>query len=106
MFVNSASMQEINPEIIEKYFEYMRKSSSSTPYFYCCNRIKKSLPDGTVVEFFNFPWRDEDDILIDELCPWYQKGPVPGILPPYWMPFDGPIQHRFLKLASDLFSSD
>ncbi len=96
LFINIASMQEMNPEIIDRYFKYMRSSRKSPCYFYCCNRVRKELPDGTLVELMKYPWKDTDDVLIDELCPWYQRYPVSR--PPFWRPFDGPMQHRFVKI--------
>ena len=45
LFVNIASMQEMDPGVIENYFRYMRSSSQSPCYFYCCNRLEKKLPD-------------------------------------------------------------
>lgn len=95
LFINVASMQEMNPEIINNYFKYMRTSKNSPCYFYCCNRLEKELPDGTLSEFMNYPWENSDDILIDELCPWYQK--YPNWRPPFWRPFDGPHMHRLVN---------
>lgn len=95
MFVNIASMQEMDPFVINTYFEYMRASSSEQVFFYCCNRINKRLPDGTITQFFDYPWGDAI-ILLDELCPWYQKYPVK--YPPFWKKLDGPHQHRFVRL--------
>ena len=95
LFVNIASMQEMNPPVIEKYFDYMRASSAKLRYFYCCNRLSKHLPDGTLVEFMQYPWKKEDIVLIDEICPWYQRYPIST--PPFWQAFDGVIQHRLIK---------
>ncbi len=98
MFINVASMQEMNPEIVENYFNYMRGSSRPSPYFYCCNRVEKSLPDGTIINFFDYPWKNKDKVIVDELCPWYQKFPYFSLkIFPIWRPFDGPIWHRLLK---------
>lgn len=95
LFVNIVSMQEMNPPVIEKYFEYMRNSKTKEKYFYCCNRREKELPDGTITKFPDYPWGDSE-ILLDELCPWYQE--YPSSIPPFWRPFDGAIQHRMVKL--------
>jgi len=95
LFINIASMQEMNLEVIQHYFQYMR-SSLEIPYFYCCNRLEKKLPDGTMVRFLDYPWDMDDKILIDELSPWYQTYPAPN--PPFWRRFDGPIHHRLVKL--------
>ena len=95
LFVNIASMQEMDPGIIGNYFQYMRSSSQYPCYFYCCNRLEKKLPDGTITEFMKYPWQ-ESVVLLDELCPWYQK--YPSSKPMFWFSFDGPVQHRFVEL--------
>ncbi|MCK9580475.1 MAG: putative sugar O-methyltransferase [Methanoregula sp.] len=95
LFINIASMQEMDPVIIRTYFNYMRQSRSGKVYFYCCNRERKVLPDGTVSEFSEYPW-DDARILLDELCPWYQK--FPTSIPPFWKPFDGPTRQRLVRL--------
>ena len=97
LFINIASMQEMDPAIVNRYFSLMR-SGSKTPFFYCCNRVEKQLPDGTNVKFNEYPWNEQDEILIDEQCPWYQK--YPSNRPPFWKPFDGPIQHKLVKLKT------
>ena len=69
LFINVASMQEMDASIINRYFEYMR-TSSAEPHFYCCNREEKTLPDGEVSRFADYPWatgRRGVDILLDEL---------------------------------------
>lgn len=96
LFVNVASMQEMNISVVQNYLQYMRNSQSDKKFFYCCNRLEKLLPDGEVIRFSEYGWRDEDMVMLDELCPWYQKFPVP--YPPFWKSFDGPIQHRFLRM--------
>ena len=55
LFINIASMQEMDPPVVNNYFNYMRLSNSENVYFYCCNRIEKILPDGTVTKFFEYP---------------------------------------------------
>lgn len=94
LFINITSMQEMDPPVIHKYFEYMTSSSSNPIYFYCCNRLEKMLPDGTVTRFMEYPWADSI-VLLDELCPWCQGYPISR--PPFWSRFDGLIQHRFVK---------
>ncbi|MBO1224074.1 MAG: putative sugar O-methyltransferase [Candidatus Scalindua sediminis] len=98
LFINIVSMQEMDPPVIEKYFDYITSSTSSSVYFYCCNRLEKELPDGMVTRFMEYPWKD-CIVLLDELCPWCQKCPLTK--PPFWKPFDGPIQHRFVKWKAD-----
>lgn len=81
--------------VINEYFDLMR-SGDGARYFYCCNRVEKKLPDGSVIRYNDYPWSADDTIVIDELCPWYQKYPVS--LPPFWKPFAGPIRHRLVQL--------
>ena len=90
VFINIASMQEMNFDVIFDYFSLIKSQPSGT-YFYCANRISKTLPDGSVIKFHEYPWKDLE-ILKDELCPWYQK--FPSLRPPFLRKFDGPIQHR------------
>jgi hypothetical protein len=96
--INIASMQEMDPPVIAEYFESLRKSSLKEKlYFYCCNRKEKTLPDGTVTRFFDYPWLTHDQVIIDELCPWYQQ--YYSFKPPFFRPFDGPIWHRLAVMA-------
>jgi len=92
--INICSMQEMNPNIISEYFDSIRKSKNLKTYFYCVNRVEKILPDGTTVNFFEYPWHSKDQVLIDELCPWQQK--YYSVRPPFYFPYDGPIQHRLV----------
>ena len=55
LFINIASMAEMDIPVINHYFEYMR-TSTSKPYFYCCNREEKILFDGSVIRFRDYPW--------------------------------------------------
>ena len=95
--INICSMQEMDNHIIKKYFDYMRKiASERTMFCYCCNREVKKLPDGTVIDFFKYPWNDSDDILVDELCPWLQE--YYSVYPPFFHSYDGDHRHRLVKL--------
>ncbi len=98
LFINIASMQEMDPHIINRYFQNMREIQSKT-IFYCCNRIEKKLPDGTITKFEEYPWMSEDEIIIDELCPWHQE--FYSFRPPFFRRYDGPIQHRLVNLATN-----
>ena len=97
--INIASMQEMNPPDIANYFRLFRKSLNATTLFYCCNRVEKQLPDGTVVRFLDYPWRSGDQILVDELCPWHQSYYINR--PPFYHAYDGPLQHRLTILHKD-----
>ena len=93
IFINIASMQEMNMKTINDYFSLF-KSQSHPIYFYCANRIAKKLPDGSVINFNEYPWNGMK-VLVDELCPWHQN--FPSIKPPFVRKFDGPVQHRLVS---------
>jgi hypothetical protein len=95
--INIASMQEMNPGIVAGYFSVMRSSRGKETVFYCCNRLEKRLPDGTVSRFHEYPWSDHDVIRVDERCPWHQYFYVP--MPPFYKPYDGPTWHRLAELS-------
>jgi putative sugar O-methyltransferase len=94
--VNVSSMHEMQPSIVERYFSNLRSAKGEQTYFYCCNRIRKELPDGTVTEFMKYPWHVKDDIIADELCPWHQSYYI--FPPPRYLKYDGPIRHRLVRL--------
>jgi len=96
LFINIASMQEMDMDTIHNYFNMMR-SGGGAGYFYCCNRVEKMLPDKSIIRFDAYPWDRGDEIVLDEMCPWYQKFPI--LKPPFWKAFDGPTQHRLVKLC-------
>ena len=93
---NIVSMQEMNPDIVAQYFSDMRECKSESLYFYCCNRIEKELPDGTIVRFYDYPWSEDDEIILDELCPWNQS--YYSRRPPFYHNYSGPVQHRIVKM--------
>jgi putative sugar O-methyltransferase len=98
LVVNIASMQEMNLASIAAYFSAIRRVAAEREVaFYCCNRVCKVLPDGTETRFFDYPWAPGDTIVVDELCPWHQRYYVWS--PPYYRPYDGPIQHRIAYMA-------
>ena len=97
--INIASMQEMDPQIIEEYFSDLRSAVvNNEMYFYCANREEKLLPDGVVTRFSEYPWLKEDEIKVDELCPWHQF--YYNHMPPFYHPYDGAIRHRLVKLAA------
>lgn len=98
LVINIASMQEMNNSIIQAYFEDIRNmiSPKKKLYFYCCNREEKFLPDGEVTRISEYPWKLEDRILVDELCPWHLKWYK--ILPPKYYSYDGPIRHKLVEM--------
>ncbi|MEW6690827.1 MAG: putative sugar O-methyltransferase [Pseudomonadota bacterium] len=94
---NVVSMQEMDPPVIAQYFDALRAVGSTPVAFYCCNRLEKALPDGTVVRFREYPWSARDDVLLDEPCPWSEE--FYTWWPPFYRPYDGPIWHRLALLA-------
>ncbi|WP_157680697.1 putative sugar O-methyltransferase [Bacteriovorax sp. Seq25_V] len=95
LFINIASMQEMNKATVDNYFKYMRDSKSSEKFFYCCNRIHKTLPDGEHIIFDEYPWNDSTN-LFEEIPQWYAH--FTAQRPPFWRPFDGKFKVRFVKL--------
>lgn len=93
---NVASMQEMDPPVIARYFALLRRAR--TGLFYCCNREEKRLPDGTVTRFAEYSWSLEDRVLLDELCPWHDFYYL--LRPPFYFSYDGPVRHRLARLAS------
>ena len=91
-------MQEMDPPVIEKYFNNLRSAAVNKEiHFYCANREEKILPDGTLTRFSKYPWSSKDKVKVDELCPWHQS--TYSYKPPFYRPLDGPIRHRLVKLA-------
>lgn len=68
--INIHSMQEMTYDSIDEYFNLLRNIMKKPGFFYCCNREKKELMGGEVIEFDKYPWKTEDQILLDEYCPW------------------------------------
>lgn len=98
LVLNIVSMGEMDPGVVTDYFTDIRKIACRKDiFFYCCNRIEKTLPDNTVVRFEDYPWNEQDDILVDELCPWHQK--YYSLKWPFYHQYDGPIKHRLARMA-------
>lgn len=96
---NVSSMHEMQPEVVARYFHSLRTCPAESTAFYCCNRLRKVLPDGSVTQFKSYPWSGEDTVLVDEFCPWHQQ--YYTCLPPRYRPYDGPIQHRLALLKKN-----
>ena len=107
--VNVVSMQEMNSFSIESYFTFLRQRSTSRSRFYCVNRLRKEMPKGEISDFFEYPWRTDDQVFIDGSCPYfthffewhtYPEGPrFLGIRVPLLNYFSGPSWHRLVRLA-------
>ena len=87
-------MQEMDMSNIEGYFRQFRKLAFQRHFsFYCCNREKKRLPDGSEICFEKYPWSMGDKHSLDQLCPWHQY--YYSKHPPFYKKYDGPIRHRY-----------
>lgn len=97
VFVNIASFQEMNPGLVKSYFDLIESNSA---WLYCCNRERKELYGGEVLEFESYPWGRSLSML-DELCPWHK----------YFYDFrsfrlfrrlkyDGSIRHKIVKFQA------
>ena len=87
-------MGEMNLNDINNYFSRMRNQENET-YLLLQSYFKK-LPDGQVINFKDYPWDKNDQIIFDEICPWHQKFPINK--PPFISSFDGPIKHKLVNL--------
>ena len=106
--INVASMQEMDPLVVARYFDFLRKSK--TQLFYCCNRLEKFLVGGEVTRFMDYPWDSSDIHLVDELAPWHQwffaiggassNVKYMGVPVPFMHQYDGPHWHRLTKLKA------
>jgi hypothetical protein len=95
LFINIASMQEMNFDQINQYFEIIKNQELGT-YFYCCNRESKELPDGSVINFRDYPWESLEIELL-EYCRWHQEFPMNR--PPFKGKFDGPTLHSISRVV-------
>lgn len=107
--VNVASMQEMTPDSIARYFTFLRRRSRPQSHFYCVNRVQKELPGGKVIRFEDYPWQPADAVWLDEACPYYTHFLAPYTTPngprlwdrrlPWINAFDGMFWHRLVHLA-------
>lgn len=95
-FINIASMQEMDVDIVDSYFKLIRSQKLDKTHFYCCNRISKKLPDGTMSIFDKYAWLDSDKVIFDEDCDWYSEFPISR--PPFVRKFDGKHKHRLIEV--------
>jgi len=107
--INIASMQEMTTSSLVGYFQFLRRQMEEDGLFYCCNRERKVLVGGEVLEFEHYPWHPKDVHLVDETCPWHKyylsfittaNGPrVFRTRIPFVNDFDGPTRHRLTRLS-------
>jgi len=94
--INIKSMMEMDPAITAAYFDVLRKSPTDQTAFYCCNLDKKTWADGTVISFSDYPWHEDDKLLVDALCPWDQFGYRKQL--PFYYKRSGLNRHRLAYL--------
>lgn len=95
--INIASMQEMRQDTVAAYFGVMRRGAANGVLFYTCNRVEKTLPDGEVSRFLDYPWSADDRIYFHGSCPWHEK--FYTTRPPSYRPYDGDHYHRLALLA-------
>lgn len=95
--INVASMQEMTPAVVKQYFAFLRRRIADDNLFYCCNRESKTLSDGEVSSFSEYPWSTHDEVLLDEQCPWHEF--YLALHPRMVRRYDGPHRHRLVRLA-------
>ncbi len=94
--INIASMQEMNAWSIATYFKFLRRLSGPNSHFYCVNREKKEMPEGEISYFLDYPWSNNDEIYIDEVCSYYTHWF--SMRYPFVRQFDGQFMHRLVHL--------
>lgn len=67
LFINICSFQEMEPNILENYFEII---SSNKSILYHCNRLEKKLDDGHIVRTDQYPIKN-GKVIFNEQCPWH-----------------------------------
>ena len=68
--INIESMMEMDQPIIESYFNIMRSGPGKMTIFYCCNLEHKQFSGEGTSNFYDYPWRDDDEIIVHEIAPW------------------------------------
>jgi len=94
LFVNIVSFQEMNTELVGRYFDLIKSNSS---WLYCCNREHKELYGGEILEFYSYPW-EGSVIELDEICPWHEYFyDFKSVSLFRRLKYDGAIRHRIVK---------
>jgi len=68
--INIESMMEMDPPIIQEYFDLLRSCPGGKTAFYCCNQEFKQFSGEGTSNFHEYPWSKEDEILHHGLCHW------------------------------------
>ena len=96
---NLVSMQEMDMPVVKNYFDILRRNPANHTLFYCCNKLMKELPDGSKIRFDQYPWKPNDLVFYDSICPWSQW--YYSKKPPFWhyrVGEDRVIWHRLVSL--------
>lgn len=94
--INIKSMMEMEPAVTAAYFDFLRGGPAERTAFYCCNVVKKLWADGTVICFYEYPWDEDDELIVDEKCPWDQYGYRKSL--PFYYKRKKPTLHRLVYL--------
>ncbi len=110
--INIVSMQEMDPTVIDLYFHCLRANPAERTALYCCNRLVKRRPlydeddvhvgNAGEVRFEDYPWRQNDDKVLDSVCSWSQM--YYDARPPFWHVRRGQdrvVWHRLAYLEKD-----
>ena len=68
--INIESMMEMDAPIIQDYFDILRSGPREKTPFYCCNLEFKKFSGIGASHFLDYPWENNDEILVHETCPW------------------------------------
>jgi hypothetical protein len=52
---NVVSMHEMGPPVVADYFNLLRRNKAERTAFYCCNKLYKTLAEGTEIKFNDYP---------------------------------------------------
>lgn len=99
--VNIVSMQEMDLEVVSRYFDILRANPAIKTAFYCCNRQFK------ISNFEEYPWQDDDAIIEDGICSWSQF--YYDLNPPFWHHRDQDtkaVLHRLAYLSKAMPSQN
>jgi hypothetical protein len=95
LFIAIESFQEMDIEIVNSYFEMMRKQKTGT-HLYSANRLSKALPDGNVIRKEDYGWNLNDKTLSSR-TPWWLNWGIRR-RPPFVFRMDGIIEEAIIKL--------
>ena len=96
--VNIYSMMEMDIATVEDYFRFCRAAPGGEKYFYCCQRRSKTLADGQILAFANYPWQHCESPLDEGNCPWARTQIHFRYYVPYRKPLD--VVHSLRKFRA------